>query len=57
MKKRPSLLQATAPIFAILLLLGIGYGVFHLKIEPLLIIAVIVAAVLGKVLGVSWEEM
>lgn len=50
-------MQATAPIFAILLLLGIGYGVFHLKIEPLLIIAVIVAAVLGKVLGVSWEEM
>ncbi|OJD98326.1 Na+/H+ antiporter NhaC [Bacillus cereus] len=57
MKKRPSLLQATSPIFAILLLLGIGYGVFHLKIEPLLITAVIVAAVLGKFLGVSWEEM
>ncbi|HDR4558805.1 Na+/H+ antiporter NhaC [Bacillus cereus] len=57
MKRRPSFLQATAPIFAILLLLGIGYGVFHLKIEPLLITAVIVAAVLGKILGVSWEEM
>ncbi|EEK79608.1 Na+/H+ antiporter NhaC [Bacillus cereus R309803] len=37
--------------------MGIGYGVFHLKIEPLLITAVIVAAVLGKILGVSWEEM
>ncbi|KAB2443627.1 Na+/H+ antiporter NhaC [Bacillus luti] len=57
MKRRPSFLQATAPIFAILLLLGIGYGVFHLKIEPLLITAVIVAAVLGKIFGVSWEEM
>ena len=57
MKKRPSFVQATAPIFTILLLLGIGYGVFHLRIEPLLITAVIVAAIIGKSLGVSWEEM
>jgi NhaC family Na+:H+ antiporter len=57
MKKRPSFFQAIIPIFTILLLLGIGYGVFHLRAEPLLIIATIVAAAIGKSLGVSWEEM
>ncbi|MBM7703463.1 Na+/H+ antiporter NhaC [Metabacillus iocasae] len=57
MKRKPSFLQAITPIIAMLLLLGIGYGVFHLKAEPLLIIAAIVAAIIGKQLGVSWEEM
>jgi Na+:H+ antiporter, NhaC family len=57
MKKRPSFFQAIVPVFTMLILLGIGYGVFHLRAEPLLIIAVIVAAAMGKSLGVSWEEM
>jgi NhaC family Na+:H+ antiporter len=57
MKRRPSFFQAIVPILAMLLLLGIGYGVFHLRAEPLLITAGIIAAVIGKSLGVSWEEM
>ncbi|MEN1935089.1 Na+/H+ antiporter NhaC [Paenibacillus sp. 102] len=57
MKRKPSFFQAIIPIFAVLILLGIGYGVFHLSAEPLLIIATIIAAVIGKSLGVSWEEM
>ncbi|MFC7786121.1 Na+/H+ antiporter NhaC [Rossellomorea sp. GCM10028870] len=57
MKRKPNFLQAVIPIIAMLLLLGIGYGVFHLKAEPLLIIAAIIAALIGKKLGVSWDEM
>ncbi|KZN99038.1 Na+/H+ antiporter NhaC [Pseudobacillus badius] len=57
MKKKPGFVLAIIPIVALLLLLGIGYGLFHLRAEPLLIIAATIAAVIGKSLGVSWEEM
>lgn len=57
MKKKPGLMLAITPIIALLLLLGIGYGVFHLRAEPLLLIAAAIAALIGKSLGVSWEEM
>lgn len=57
MKKKPSFLLAIIPIVSMLLLLGFGYGMFHLRAEPLLITAAIIAALIGKFLGVSWEEM
>lgn len=57
MKKKPSFILAITPIVVLLLLLGIGYGVFHLRAEPLLLIAATIAAIIGKSLGVSWEEM
>ncbi|WP_270181093.1 Na+/H+ antiporter NhaC [Alkalihalobacillus sp. CinArs1] len=57
MKRKPGFLLAILPIVSMLLLLGIGYGVFHLRAEPLLITAAIIAAIIGKSLGVSWNEM
>ncbi|QST01025.1 Na+/H+ antiporter NhaC [Pontibacillus sp. ALD_SL1] len=57
MKQRPSFLLAITPIVSMLLLLGVGYGVFHMEAEPLLIIAAIIAALVGLKVGVKWEEM
>ncbi|WLR58960.1 hypothetical protein [Guptibacillus hwajinpoensis] len=57
MKKKPSFLLAIIPIVSMLLLLGFDYGMFHLRAEPLLITATIIAALIGNFLGVSWEEM
>lgn len=57
MKRRPSLLEAILPIIAMLALLGVGYGVFKLKPEPLLLIAAAFAAVMALRVGCSWDEM
>jgi Na+:H+ antiporter, NhaC family len=57
MTKKPGLLLALLPIVSMLVLLGVGYGVFHLKAEPLLITATIIAGLIGLALGLSWEEM
>ncbi|WP_257346670.1 Na+/H+ antiporter NhaC [Pseudalkalibacillus decolorationis] len=57
MKRQPTLLEAIFPIVAMLLLLAIGYGVFQLSPEPLLILAAICAAGVALRVGVKWEEM
>lgn len=45
------------PLIAVLLLLGVGYGYLQLRVEPLLIVAAIVAALVGKRVGLTWEDM
>ena len=39
------------------LLLGVGYGVYHLQVQVLLIAAAVCAGLVGWRLGYSWEEM
>jgi len=55
--RRPGLLLASLPLAAMALLLGIGYGVFHLQVQVLLICAAVVAGLTGWRLGYAWEEM
>ena len=54
---KPGLLLALTPLAAMALLLGVGYGVFHLQVQVLLIAAAAVAGLVGWGLGYSWLEM
>ena len=54
---KPSLLLASLPLALMALLLGVGYGVFHLPVQVLLIAAAVGAGLAGWRLGFSWEEM
>lgn len=56
-KRSPSTLAAFTPVVAMLLLLGVGYGYFHWRSEPLLIIATIIAGLMALRIGVTWDEM
>ncbi|MCJ7523750.1 MAG: Na+/H+ antiporter NhaC [Candidatus Aminicenantes bacterium] len=55
--RKPGLLQACLPLAAMALLLGIGYGIFHLQAQVLLIAAAVSAGLVGWRLGYTWEEM
>ena len=55
--RQPSLLLASLPLAAMALLLGVGYGVFHLQVQVLLIAAAVCAGLVGWRLGYTWEEM
>ncbi|UCH62748.1 MAG: Na+/H+ antiporter NhaC [Fidelibacterota bacterium] len=56
-KRRPSFLQSLAPLIAIALFLGLGYGVLGLRIEILLIMAAVVAGLIAVRLGYSYKEI
>lgn len=55
--KQPSLVISLIPLITMGLLLGIGYGVFKIKAEVLLIASAAIAGVLAKFLGVPWKEL
>lgn len=57
MKRKPSLFESLIPIFVMLLLLAIGYGVYGLSPEPLLILAAVFSGFIALRVGLSWEEM
>lgn len=57
MKRKPTLLEAILPIIVMLLLLSIGYGVFELSPEPLLILASIFAGIIAIRVGLTWDDM
>ena len=56
-KKKPTLLQATTPLIALALLLGVGYGVFGLRAEILLLVATSIAGLIAIRLGYSYREI
>jgi NhaC family Na+:H+ antiporter len=55
--RQPSLLLASLPLALMALLLGVGYGIYHLQVQVLLIIAALGAGLAGWRLGYTWEEM
>lgn len=55
--KKPSFGLALIPIIAMAILLGVGYGIYHLKAQVLLIAAAFLTACLGALLKFSWKEM
>ncbi len=56
-KTKPTFIQSLIPLFAIALFLGVGYGVFHLNAEVLLIAAAIVAGTIAVKLGYNYKEI
>ncbi|WP_026859871.1 Na+/H+ antiporter NhaC [Jeotgalicoccus psychrophilus] len=57
MKRKPNLFEAFSPIIVMLLLLAIGFGVFGLNPEPLLILSSVYAGFIALRLGFSWSDM
>src|SRR5210317_869673 len=56
-KTRPTFIQSLLPLIAITVFLGIGYGVFHLNAEVLLIAAAVVAGTIAMRLGYSYKDI
>lgn len=56
-KRKPTFIQSLIPLFAIALFLGVGYGVFHLNAEVLLIAAAGVAGIIALRLGYNYKEI
>ena len=56
-KLKPTFVQSLIPLFAIALFLGVGYGVFHLNAEVLLIAAAGVAGTIALRLGYNYKEI
>ena len=57
MKRKPNLFEAFSPIVVMLLLLAIGFGVFDLNPEPLLILSSVYAGFIALRIGLSWSDM
>ncbi len=57
MHKKPGLFLSLLPIIFMALFLAIGYGVFRIRAEVLLIASAAVAGLIGFYLGYSWKEM
>lgn len=55
--KKPSFAIALIPLIAMALLLGVGYGVYRIKAQVLLVSAAFITACLGTYLKFSWKEM
>ncbi len=56
-KIKPTFIQSLIPLIAIAVFLGIGYGVFHLNAEVLLIAAAGVAGIIALRLGYNYKEI
>lgn len=57
MNKELSRFEAFLPIIFMMLLLGIGYGVYSLSPEPLLILAALFTGLIGLKNGYTWSDM
>jgi NhaC family Na+:H+ antiporter len=55
--RRPSFGVALIPLVAMALLLGVGYGVYKIKAQVLLVAAATITAVLGLALRFKWKDM
>ena len=56
-KKSPRLGIALIPLIAMGLLLGVGYGIYHIRPQVLLVAAAFITGVLAFFLRFSWQEM
>lgn len=55
--KEPSLTVALLPLIAMGLLLGVGYGIYKIRPQVLLVAAAFITGCLGFFLRFSWQEM
>jgi NhaC family Na+:H+ antiporter len=56
-RRVPTLFEAMIPLLCMALLLGVGYGIYHFRIEMLLIAASGAAGLVALRLGYTWKEM
>ena len=56
-RRAPTAFEAFLPFVVMALLLGVGYGIYRLRIEVLLVAAAAVAGLVGMRLGYSWAEL
>ena len=56
-KKEPSFLLALTPILVMIIGLALGVGYMKLKVEPIILIAALVAGGIAWRLGYSWSEL
>ncbi|MFW6132196.1 MAG: Na+/H+ antiporter NhaC family protein, partial [Candidatus Aminicenantaceae bacterium] len=56
-KKKPGIVTALIPIIAMVLLLGIGYGVYQIQPQVLLVSAAFITGCLGFILRFKWKDM
>lgn len=57
LKRTPGLFVALVPILGTAVLIGVGFGVFKVKVEVLLVLATALTGCLARWLGVRWAEM
>jgi NhaC family Na+:H+ antiporter len=55
--RKPSLGIALIPLVSMALLLGVGYGIYKIKAQILLVAAAFVTGVMGLLLGFRWKDM
>ncbi|MDH4258563.1 MAG: Na+/H+ antiporter NhaC, partial [Candidatus Aminicenantes bacterium] len=55
--KKPGLIIALIPLIAMGLLLGVGYGVYKIAAQVLLVTAAFITGILGLILRFKWKEM
>lgn len=55
--RAPTLPESLLPIVAMVLLLGVGYAAFDLPPEPLMVLSTVIAGLLVKRLGYSYNEI
>ncbi len=56
-EKKPSFGLALVPLIAMALLLGVGYGVYKMKAQILLVAAAFITGLMGLALGFKWKDM
>jgi len=56
-KKQPTLFIAVLPIIIMILLLGIGYAMFDLSPEILMLVSAAAAGIIALSLGYSWDDI
>lgn len=55
--KKPRLGIALIPMIAMAALLGVGYGIYQIKAQVLLIVAAFITGILGLILRFKWKDM
>ncbi|GAB4168577.1 MAG: Na+/H+ antiporter NhaC [Calditrichia bacterium] len=57
MHKNPGIFLSVLPLLFMALLLGVGYGIYKISAEILLVLAAIFTGIIGKYLNYTWKEM
>ena len=56
-KKKPGIVLAFLPLIIISILLLVGYGLYRIKVDILLVLAALFAGLMAWFLGNSWQDM
>lgn len=56
-RRKPGIVVALIPLVAMMFLLIVGYGIYHIEPQVLLISAAFLTGCLGLILRFKWEDM